>query len=144
MKPESPKTVEDLLSDNVIDRLIETSAVKALIRPALEPRGLTLSEAAAYCGVSIRAFHKLVSSGLMPTPVFGKGGNQHGQGIWDRRAIDIAFDRLSSASRAAVPRRPGIVESHEIGIVADQEEKDAYMEAARRAKDKAARRICAD
>jgi len=57
---------------------------------AYPPRGLRASRAAAYLGMSQSSFLSLVNEGLMPQPKRVKG-----MSIWDRYALDAAFDRLS-------------------------------------------------
>ncbi len=55
---------------------------------ALEPRCLTIAEAAAYCGLTPSGFRQWVSIGRLPPSLPGTHR-------WDRRAIDFALDRLS-------------------------------------------------
>lgn len=57
----------------------------------VEPRGLRREMAAAYVGVSATKFEEWVSQGLMPKPK-----RQDGCVIWDRFALDAAFDELPS------------------------------------------------
>jgi len=52
-------------------------------------RGLSRTQAAAYIGVSPSLFDLLIRDGKMPKP---KRANA--RTIWDRRALDQAFDRL--------------------------------------------------
>ncbi|NNM74790.1 helix-turn-helix transcriptional regulator [Enterovirga aerilata] len=54
------------------------------------PRGLTKADAAAYVGVSVKKFTLLVQAGILPKPSVGD--------VWDRKAIDAAFDKLSGMS----------------------------------------------
>lgn len=57
----------------------------------LSPRGLNRNEAARYCGIGRDLFDRLVSRGLLPKPIrFGR------RLVWDRHALDQAFDRISS------------------------------------------------
>lgn len=51
------------------------------------PRGLRRSLAAAYVGVSLPLWDTLVKEGEMPEPK-----RVHGRTIWDKLAIDRAFD----------------------------------------------------
>lgn len=51
------------------------------------PRGLRRTLAAAYIGVSQSLWDELVSSGEMPQPK-----RSHGRTIWDKLAVDRAFD----------------------------------------------------
>ncbi len=52
-------------------------------------RGLNREQASAYIGVSPSLFDEMVADGRMPKP---KKANA--RTIWDRRALDRAFDRL--------------------------------------------------
>lgn len=52
-------------------------------------RGLNREQASAYIGVSTSHFDAMVADGRMPKP---KKANA--RTIWDRRALDRAFDRL--------------------------------------------------
>jgi hypothetical protein len=53
------------------------------------PRGLRRLDAAAYIGVSPSKFDDWVLRGLMPSPK-----RQDGVVVWDRFALDLAFDVL--------------------------------------------------
>jgi hypothetical protein len=55
---------------------------------ALEPRCLTIADAAAYCGLTPGGFRQWVSIGMIPPALPGTHR-------WDRKAIDFALDRLS-------------------------------------------------
>lgn len=55
----------------------------------LEPRGLQREIAARYVGVSATKFDQLVSDGRMPHPK-----KVDHRLVWDRNALDLAFDRL--------------------------------------------------
>jgi predicted DNA-binding transcriptional regulator AlpA len=57
------------------------------------PRGLRRTLAAEYIGVSLPLFDKLVAEGSMPRPK-----RIHGRTIWDRVAVDRAFDLLDGGS----------------------------------------------
>jgi len=57
--------------------------------PLPAARGLNRLQAAAYVGVSPSLFDEMTSDGRMPKP---KKANA--RTIWDRRALDRAFDRL--------------------------------------------------
>jgi len=59
--------------------------------PALAPRLLSKSEAAAYCGLGVRGFENWVAKGLVP-------GAVPGTARWDRKAIDAALDKASGIS----------------------------------------------
>jgi predicted DNA-binding transcriptional regulator AlpA len=57
------------------------------------PRGLRRTLAAEYIGVSLSLFDRLVAEGQMPGPK-----RVHGRTIWDRVAVDLAFDVLDGGS----------------------------------------------
>ena len=67
----------------------------------IEPRGLSISEASAYWGVSLGTFKKLVRLGLAPAPLRLPGLDRN---VFDRLALDRAMDaaRRDSYSGAAV------------------------------------------
>ncbi len=56
-------------------------------------RGLSRVQAAAYIGVSPSLFDEMVADGRMPKPK-----KVNARTIWDRRALDRAFDRLPGGS----------------------------------------------
>lgn len=58
---------------------------------AYPPRGLRLSRAAAYLGMSERTFRDLVAEGRLPKPKRLRGLH-----IWDRLELDAAFESLES------------------------------------------------
>jgi hypothetical protein len=60
---------------------------------SLPPRGLNREQSAAYVGVSPSKFDELVKDGRMPAPI-----QVDARRIWDRRALDRAFDMLASAT----------------------------------------------
>lgn len=62
---------------------------------ALEPRCLTIADAAAYCGLTPGGFRQWVSIGRLPPSLPGTHR-------WDRKAIDFALDRLSGLPTGAV------------------------------------------
>lgn len=66
---------------------------KGRIIPDINPRGLRRPQAAAYVGVSMTKFDELVRDGRMPAPRRVDGCN-----IWDRHALDDAFDSLPDAA----------------------------------------------
>ncbi|SOC43780.1 hypothetical protein SAMN05892877_111228 [Rhizobium subbaraonis] len=61
--------------------------------PLPSARGLNRLQSAAYVGVSPSLFDEMVGDGRMPQP---KRANA--RVIWDRRALDRAFDRLPGGS----------------------------------------------
>lgn len=58
------------------------------VSATLEPRGLSRQDAAAYLGLSVSAFDQWVEAGRLPGPI----PDTH---RWDRKAIDLALDKLS-------------------------------------------------
>nr|WP_313429335.1 XRE family transcriptional regulator [Brevundimonas diminuta] len=58
-------------------------------RLPLEPRGLQREVAARYIGVGLTKFDEMVRDGRMPGPK-----RVDGRKVWDRRALDTAFDSL--------------------------------------------------
>lgn len=63
---------------------------------SLAPRGLTLDQAAEYCGVGTSTFNALVAKGDMPAPIaWGR------RRVWDRAAIDKRLDAVSRLDRAS-------------------------------------------
>lgn len=69
--------------------------------PMLPPRGLSREAAAAYVGVSATKFDQLVADSRMPHPK-----RVDGRRIWDRLALDAAFDALSDIGRRATTPNP--------------------------------------
>lgn len=57
--------------------------------PSLPPRGLCREAAARYVGVSPTKFDEMVDDGRMPGPK-----RVDARKIWDRSALDTAFDAL--------------------------------------------------
>ncbi|MFZ5616216.1 MAG: helix-turn-helix transcriptional regulator [Pseudomonadota bacterium] len=70
------------------------------------PRGLRRPEAAAYVGLGETKFDELVKDGRMPRPK-----RIDGRVVWDRRALDAAFDALGADLEAdfgtAAPENQG-------------------------------------
>lgn len=59
------------------------------MRTAIQPRGLTKEEAAAYVGCrTLSAFNYRVAQGLLPRAIPGTR-------TWDRKALDAAMDKAS-------------------------------------------------
>lgn len=56
---------------------------------SLPPRGLSRTAAAQYVGLGVTKFDELVASDRMPKPL-----RVDGRRIWDRRALDRAFEAL--------------------------------------------------
>jgi hypothetical protein len=57
------------------------------------PRGLSVAHAAAYVGLSVPAFMAEVDQGKWPPP--RRAGAQGGRLIWDKKALDDCYDRLT-------------------------------------------------
>jgi hypothetical protein len=68
---------------------VNAPARHAVLPPTLAPRGLSRVEAAAYIGVSAGKFDEMVADGRMPGAI-----SVDSRRIWDRRAVDLAFDAL--------------------------------------------------
>ena len=62
---------------------------------ALEPRCLTIADAAAYCGLTPGGFRHWIAIGRLPTALPGTHR-------WDRKAIDLALDGLSGLPTGSV------------------------------------------
>jgi predicted DNA-binding transcriptional regulator AlpA len=56
---------------------------------SLAPRGLSRLQAAAYVGVSVTTFDRMVKDRLMPGPM-----RIYSRNVWDRRKVDAAIDAL--------------------------------------------------
>lgn len=66
-------------------------SARAALREASQPRrGLSRVEAASYVGIGATLFDAMVRDGRMPSPI-----RIAGRVLWDIRALDVAFDRLS-------------------------------------------------
>ncbi len=63
--------------------------------PNLPPRGLSRNAAAIYVGISPSKFDALVQRGDMP-----QAKRIDGRKVWDRSAVDQAFEALSPADMA--------------------------------------------
>jgi predicted DNA-binding transcriptional regulator AlpA len=66
-----------------------------LLPQSLPPRGLSRGAAAQYIGISAGKFDQMTKDGRMPEPI-----RIDGRKVWDRRALDHAFDVLSGNARA--------------------------------------------
>lgn len=64
----------------------------------LPPRGLQREAAAQYIGISVGKFDQMVTDGRMPKAV-----RIDGRYVWDRQALDHAFDVLSSRTASVNP-----------------------------------------
>lgn len=67
--------------------------VGAALHPNLPPRGLSREAASEYVGVSASKFDMLVADGRMPKAVAVDGRR-----VWDRLALDRAFDQLAGVA----------------------------------------------
>jgi predicted DNA-binding transcriptional regulator AlpA len=56
---------------------------------AYPPRAMRARNAAAYLSISVRTFHRLVASGVIPQPI-----RLGGAVAWDRYALDALLDGL--------------------------------------------------
>jgi len=65
-----------------------------------EPRLMTKDEAAQYTRCSIRAFEDWVARGVLPKSVPGTHR-------WDRKAIDLALDKLGGLEKPDEASTPG-------------------------------------
>jgi predicted DNA-binding transcriptional regulator AlpA len=74
------------------------SARHTALPPTLAPRGLSRPEAAAYIGVGVCKFDRLVEAGQMP-----RAKDLGGRKVWDRHALDIAFAALPDEAGAPSP-----------------------------------------
>lgn len=63
--------------------------------PSLAPRGLSRTQAAAYVGISPTKFDEMVKDRRMPKPK-----RIDGRTVWDRVALDSAFDDLPNEAEA--------------------------------------------
>ena len=62
-----------------------------------EPRLMTGAEAAAYLGLTPASFTKWVADGRVPKPLPGTRR-------WDRKAIDLALDKISEIPPAPISK----------------------------------------
>lgn len=61
--------------------------------PSLPPRGLSREAAAQYVGIGVGMFDRMVKGARLPQPI-----RIGGRKVWDRCALDDAFDALSGAA----------------------------------------------
>jgi len=73
-----------------------TGASVSMRELRLPPRGLSRIEAADYVGVSPSLFDTMVTDGRMPGPKL-----INSRTVWDRFALDRAFDQLPNRDQAA-------------------------------------------
>jgi len=59
------------------------------------PRGLNREQAALYIGVGTTTFDAMVADGRMPKPK-----TVNSRVIWDRQALDVAFETLPTKGEA--------------------------------------------
>jgi predicted DNA-binding transcriptional regulator AlpA len=67
----------------------EMSRIAKVSKQAIEPRGLSRDDAAAYLGIGATLFDRLVSEERLP-----KSARLDGRIIWDRRQLDCFLDSL--------------------------------------------------
>ena len=65
-------------------------------RTPIQPRTMTLKETAAYWGLFINTFGKLLQQGTAPGPLKVPGLRRH---LFDREQQDLAIDSLRQQSR---------------------------------------------
>jgi predicted DNA-binding transcriptional regulator AlpA len=66
-------------------------------------RGLSRDEAAMYIGISVGKFDEMTRDGRMPSPV-----SIDKRKVWDIRALDLAFDELSTETGTRASSWDGI------------------------------------
>jgi predicted DNA-binding transcriptional regulator AlpA len=66
-------------------------------------RGLSRDEAAMYIGISAGKFDEMIRDGRMPSPV-----SIDKRKVWDIRALDLAFDELSTETGTRASSWDGI------------------------------------
>jgi predicted DNA-binding transcriptional regulator AlpA len=64
---------------------------------AYPPRGMSREEAARYVGFGTTKFDQLVADGRMP-----KGKRVDGRVVWDRFALDLAFNDLGGSTANSI------------------------------------------
>ncbi len=67
----------------------------------IEPRGLSREDAAAYVGIGTTLFDRLVEERVFPS-----AKQLAGHKVWDRRSLDIAFDRLPGDAFDGIDPKP--------------------------------------
>lgn len=65
--------------------------------PPVARRGLIHNEAAAFCGLTVKAFDAEVTVGRLPGPVFPNRRPR----VWDRVALEREFDTLPKTSASS-------------------------------------------
>jgi hypothetical protein len=60
--------------------------------PSIQPRGLSITQAATYVGVSPNTLKKMVRLNLMPAPLKMPG---MGRNVYDKLALDAAISALA-------------------------------------------------
>lgn len=74
------------------------SARHTALPPTLAPRGLSRPEAAAYIGIGVSKFDRMIAAGQMPRPK-----DLGGRKVWDRLALDMAFAALPDETGGTSP-----------------------------------------
>lgn len=70
-------------------RRASQQSISSRERPTLWPRGLSRVQAAEYIGTGTTLFDEMIRDGRMPKPK-----QINGRVVWDRFALDAAFDAL--------------------------------------------------
>ena len=65
----------------------------------IEPRGLSVPQAAAYYGISPNAYRRLMREGKVPQPIKLPGLDRQ---IIDKLQLDAALDKLSGIGRESI------------------------------------------
>lgn len=69
----------------------KSDATARLVEKGIQPRGLSVEEAAAYVGLGAVEFEREVERGRFPQPIKLTGKRK----VWDRKALDFALDGVS-------------------------------------------------
>lgn len=85
----------------------------------LTPRLMSGSEAAAYCGITLATLSKWVTQGRLPPPLPGSRR-------WDRKALDLALDKLSG-----IQAPPMVSDGQEITLAEWKVQNEARKSAAK-------------
>ena len=88
------KPAQVVLMDRGAGLVTRLRPLKHEFCPAPVRRGLSRAEAAEYIGLGTTKFDALVNDGRMPKPK-----RIDGRTVWDRVAVDRAFDELGAPER---------------------------------------------
>ena len=75
---------------------------------SIEPRGLSIPQAAAYYGISANAYRNLMRQGVVPEPIKIPGFERR---IIDYEQVKASFDKLSGFARLSSERRHSAIEA---------------------------------